>query len=140
MRRIAFVLKKFRRFLRTHPKLASPEARDAFLKMKLDKDEFVECGGHKNCSAKNGFDFYRLVVVGKRDMEDIMRKGRFNKSKSLPPSGYISSDAGEESEEDVDQMDNQTAVDPSVAECMDSEEVHDDNDDDDDESDLEIVD
>ena len=108
MRRIVFVMKKFRRFMqnlrRRHQSFACDEARKAFLKIKLTKNEFVECGGHKTVSGSiNCFSYYRQLVAAKRDMEEIMRKGRFNKSKSLPPPGYISSDT--EGEEDVDKMD-----------------------------------
>ena len=117
MKRIAFVLKKFRRFMREHPSLASSEARAAFLKIKLSKDEFVECGGHKTVSKHLKFSFYRQVALAKRDMEDIMRKGRFNKSRSLAPSGYISSDA-EDSEEDVDRMDQCEDDNSSAGVCM----------------------
>ena len=134
MKRVALVLKKFRRFMRHLDSLGAPEARQAFLALALTKEEFVACGGHKTVSDKKfTFSFYRQLVQAKRDMEDIMKKGRFNKSKDLPPSGTISSEEGEESGEEVDYADTPKGKTPAAALSptdSDEDDARDDDEDD----------
>ena len=85
MPRVAWVLKRFRRFMRKHD-LCSPEAAVAFAKIGVCKDEFVVCGGHKTCKATDVHSFYRLVVMAKRDMQLICERGRFSKARPPIPS------------------------------------------------------
>ena len=82
LKRIAFVLKRFRRFHRTHENaLGTKEAQRDFYAISLSKAEFVECGGHKTTSDKLTHSFYRQIVYAVRDVRHIMfESGRFCKS------------------------------------------------------------
>ncbi len=107
LNKIAFVLRRFRRFMRNYPDLASDEARVAFLGLQLTKDEFVGCSGHRTVSSRILHPFYRQVVLAKRDMQRTLKRGRFPKSKLLGmPSSISTDDEGNPvDEEDVDRMD-----------------------------------
>lgn len=109
--KISFVLKRFRKFARQYPVLASDEARLAFLSIGLTKDEFVRCAGHKTVSKTLVHSFYRQVVLAKRDMENILNRGRFPKSmrKSMPSSISSDEDGNAAEEEDVDDLDGDAA-------------------------------
>lgn len=107
LKRVAFVLKRFRRCVRNHKNaLDSCEARDSFLNVQLSKEDYVTCGGHRTVSAKSTFSFYRQVVLACRDLRFIMKKGRHCKSdlkgKRVADIKCISS---EDEEEDVDAID-----------------------------------
>ena len=135
MLRIAFVLKKFRKFMRGNATLADQSARDAFLRLELDKVEFLKCGGYKNVSVKHCFSFYRQLVLAKRDMEGIMLRSRFHKSRESSHATYISSD-GEPSGEDVDDIDNPTNTPDGTQETPDDDvDDHEDS-----ESEAELID
>jgi hypothetical protein len=108
MKRVAFVLKRFRRAIRSHgDDLATLGARLSFAGVQLSKDEFTRCGGHRTVSAKNTYCFYRQLVLACRDMRVILMKGRHcktdNKGKHWNDILSISS----EDEEDVDRFDAQ---------------------------------
>jgi hypothetical protein len=107
MQKIAFVLRRFRKFARKQKTLASATARIAFLNERLTKDEFVRCGGHKTVSSTIIHPFYRQVVLAKRDMETILEHGRFPKSKRMDvPLSISTDDEGNPiDEEDVDLID-----------------------------------
>ena len=126
MRRIAFVLKRFRSFMRTHQQqLDSDAGREAFFKLRLSKDEFVECGGHRTVSGKKDHSFYLQIVLAKRDMELILSRGSFRRTTKRRSEGvdYMSSDL-EGDGEDVDGLDGD--VDP-LGECADNlDEIDDD--------------
>ena len=112
--RIAFVLYRFRKALRTDGKtlaLNSEEARTAVNGIRLTKAEFVKCGGHKTVSDKRVYSFYRQVDYAVSDMQTIMttgkcyktRKDSVDKSKAgIDKDVYISTD--EEEEEDPHMM------------------------------------
>lgn len=125
MLRVAFVLKRFRRFMRMYrDTLHTDEARHAFCAIELSKDEFVMCGGHRTVSAKKMYSFYRQIVQAKRDMDEIMQRGRFNNSKSKEVPECISS-SGEE--EDVDEFDACADAEEQEAwECLANENELDD--------------
>ena len=130
LKRIAFVLKRFRRCIRTVARdackdgvtkeerfvglhralhaLHRSEHSSSVLGIALDKDEFVECGGHRTVSAKLSYSFYRQVVHACRDLRIIMERGRHCKAdlkgKKAGDITAISSD--EEEEENVDLYDS----------------------------------
>ena len=124
IRRIAFVLKRFRVFMRDYDKqIASDAGKQAFSRIRLSKDEFVECGGHRTVSSRKDHSFYLQVVLAKRDMQLILSRGRFRRTTKTDGVDYMSSDL-EGDGEDVDDLDGD--VDP-LGECPDNlDEIDDD--------------
>ena len=86
MPRIAFVLTRFRKFVRDmdaqNISMRSPEAAAAFSRIVLSKDEFVACGGYKTTSASACHSFYNQIVLACRDMRSIFERTRFCKAKT----------------------------------------------------------
>ena len=83
--RIALVLKRFRAFFKVHGEaLRTDAARVAFHQIRLSKEEFVQCGGHRTVSGKTSYSFYRQVVRAKRDMSFILERGHFAKGGQPP--------------------------------------------------------
>lgn len=147
LKRVAFVLKRFRRCIRAHKDaLNTPEAAQSFAEVQLSKDDFVACGGHRTVSSKHTYNFYRQIVIACRDMRVILEKGRHCKAdlrgKPVAQIQCISSE--EEEEEDVDTLDaEKTGATRCVSEDISDDEeadeeadnaghAHDDADDDDD--------
>lgn len=107
LKRVAFVLKRFRRVICAHKDaLATCEASLNFAKVQLSKQEFVACGGHRTVSAKITFSFYRQIVLACRDMRAILVRGRHCKADAK---GHVVSQiqciSSDEDEEDVDAID-----------------------------------
>lgn len=131
MKRVAFVLKRFRRAIRSHgDDLANLGARLSFAGVQLSKDEFTCCGGHRTVSAKHTYCFYRQVVLACRDMRVMLMKGKHCKadSKGKHWKDILCISSGDEEEEDVDRLDAQKT---GVTRSLHDDGVVDTNEDDD---------